>query len=77
MGYMNDTDRWLDAQLTAFSKGAIEFDEMKRNIREKILESYRNGCKAGAGHVREYRGTGAEGAQSPAPPRGGRGNRRG
>ena len=46
MGYMQDTDRWLDGQLDALSKDAIEYDEFKRNIRERILESYKNGLKA-------------------------------
>lgn len=46
MGYFQDTYRWLDAQFEALSKGALEYDEVKRNIGEKILESYRNGLKA-------------------------------
>ena len=46
MGYMQDTDRWLDAQFEAIAKRAIEYDELKRNIRERILESYRNGLAA-------------------------------
>ena len=60
MGYLQDTDRWLDAQFDALSKGAIEYDELKRNIRERILESYRNGLNANG--------------QSPAP-RGGNARR--
>ena len=46
MGYLQDTDRWLDGQLDALSKDAIAYDEFKRNIRERILESYKNGLKA-------------------------------
>jgi len=46
MGYLQDTDKWLDAQFEALMKEALEYDELKRNIREKILESYRNGLNA-------------------------------
>lgn len=55
MGYLNDADRWLDAQFEALSKGALEYAEVKQNIRERILESYRNGLAAAG--------------QSPAPKR--------
>jgi hypothetical protein len=50
MGYMQDADRWLDALLADEKLGV---DEVKRAIREKLLESYRNGLKAAG--------------QSPAP----------
>lgn len=31
------------------------FNQVKFAVRQKVLESYKNGCKAGAGHVRrEY-----------------------
>jgi hypothetical protein len=46
MGYMQDADRWLDTLLADFSEAKIGFDELKRAIREKLLESYRNGVKA-------------------------------
>jgi hypothetical protein len=59
MGYMQDTDRWLDALLADAADGKIGIDELKRAIREKLLESYRNGLKAA-------------GQQSPAPQRDGR-----
>jgi hypothetical protein len=43
MGYLNDADRWTVSQLEAFARGATTLDEMKRSIREKLLESYGNG----------------------------------
>jgi len=65
VGYMAQLDAWADANVIAplFSTEADEESDwetqvaqVKTAIREKILESYRNGCKAGAGHVRrEYR----------------------
>jgi hypothetical protein len=53
MGYMQDVDRWLDGLIEQVADEKMEVAELKRAIREKILESYRNGLK------------GAE--QSPAP----------
>jgi hypothetical protein len=52
MGYLQEVDRWLDDLLTEVSEERIGVTELKRAIREKILESYRNGEKVG---------------QSPAP----------
>jgi hypothetical protein len=46
MGYLQDVDQWLDALLTDVSDGKIGVPELKRAIREKVLESYRNGLKA-------------------------------
>ena len=46
MGYLQEVDRWLDALLSDICEGKIEVPELKRAIREKILESYRNGLKA-------------------------------
>ena len=45
MGYMQDVDRWLEELLQDFAEGRT-FDDLKRAIREKILESYRNGQDA-------------------------------
>jgi hypothetical protein len=45
MGYMQDADRWLDALLADVTEEKIGVDELKRAIREKLLESYRNGLK--------------------------------
>ncbi len=47
MGYMQEVDRWLDDLLIEVSEQRIGLPELKRAIRELILESYRNGEKAG------------------------------
>jgi hypothetical protein len=46
MGYLQDVDRWLDTLLDDCSTEKIGVPELKRAIREKILESYKNGLKA-------------------------------
>ena len=46
MGYMQEVDRWLDVIFTDLADGNTSYDETKRDIRERILESYRNGVKA-------------------------------
>ena len=53
MGYLQEVDRWLDAILTDLADGKMQLDELKRDIRSRILESYKNGLKAAG--------------QSPAP----------
>jgi len=53
MGYLQEVDRWLDMLCTDLADQKITFSEMKRDIRSRILESYKNGLKAGG--------------QSPAP----------
>jgi len=53
MGYLQEADRWLDAIFTDLADGKISFAEVKRDIRNRILESYKNGLKAAG--------------QSPAP----------
>lgn len=58
MGYLQETDRWLDVILTDLADGKIDLAELKRDIRSRILESYKNGLKAAG--------------QSPAPPDAGR-----
>jgi len=55
MGYLQEVDRWRDVILSDLADGKMSFAELKRDIRERILDSYRNG-KAAAG-------------QSPAPQR--------
>lgn len=45
MAYMQDVDRWLEELLQDFVEGRT-FDDLKRAVREKILESYRNGQQA-------------------------------
>jgi hypothetical protein len=47
MGYLQEVDRWLDMLFTDLANEKISFDEMKRDIRSRILESYKNGLKAG------------------------------
>ncbi len=65
--FMEELDQWADAAVLApllwtNEEGEAEevsehtLKQVKYAIREKVLESYKNGCKAGAGHVRrEYR----------------------
>lgn len=53
MGYLQEVDRWLDALFTDLANEKIGYDDVKRDIRSRILESYRNGLKAAG--------------QSPAP----------
>lgn len=52
MGYLQEVDRWLDVIFTDLADGKMDYAEVKRDIRSRILESYKNGVKAG---------------QSPAP----------
>ena len=53
MGYLQEADRWLDAIFADLADEKMSFAEVKRDIRERILQSYKNGLKAGG--------------QSPAP----------
>lgn len=53
MGYMQETDHWLDALFADLADNRVSYADVKRDIRERILESYRNGLKAAG--------------QSPAP----------
>ena len=53
MGYLQEVDRWLDVIFADLASGKESFDETKRDIRSRILESYKNGLKGAA--------------QSPAP----------
>ena len=45
MSYMHDIDRWLDGLLAALPDDARA--DAKREIRAKLLDSYRNGQAAG------------------------------
>ena|ERR1035441_8712986 len=47
MGYLQEVDRWLDGLIEQVVEEKMEVPELKRALREKILESYRNGQKAG------------------------------
>ena len=53
MGYLKEADAWLDMLFRDHADGKLGYEEMKRDIRERILDSYRNGLKAAG--------------QSPAP----------
>ena len=46
MGYLQEADRWLDAIFADLADGKMSFAEVKRDIRERILQSYKNGLKA-------------------------------
>ena len=46
MGYFQEVDRWLDVIFADLADGKMSFDELKRDIRTRILESHRNGVKA-------------------------------
>ena len=46
MGYLQEVDRWLDVIFTDLADGKLTYPDMKRDIRERILQSYRNGVKA-------------------------------
>ena len=54
MGYFQELDRWLDVIFTDLADNKMSYDEVKRDIRERILDSYRNGQKA-AGQGRAER----------------------
>ena len=53
MGYLQEVDRWLDMLFADLADGKADYAEVKREIRSRILESYKNGLKAAG--------------QSPAP----------
>jgi hypothetical protein len=46
MGYLQEVDRWLDVIFADLADNKMSYDEVKREIRERILDSYRNGQKA-------------------------------
>ena len=67
MSFMQELDHWTDANVITPAFNATQDDwepavaEVKKAIREKVLESYKNGCKAGAGHARkEFREGGSQ-----------------
>ena len=79
MKYFEELDSWLSAVLIAEEDENEEqwFARVKKQLKEKILESYRNGQKAGLDPKKPY----TEKGESPAPrgksfrpwpPRGGR-----
>lgn len=46
MGYLQEVDRWLDMLATGLANGEMSYEEMKKDIKERILQSYKNGLKA-------------------------------
>jgi len=46
MGYLQEVDRWLDVIFTDLADGKMSYEDVKREIRERILDSYHNGQKA-------------------------------
>ena len=63
-GFMEKLDQWTEENifaplLSTDEDGQSEelsqeiLDQVKHAIRAKILESYKNGCRSGAGHVRK------------------------
>ena len=47
MGYLQEVDQWLDVIFADLANGKASYPEVKRDIRERILDSYRNGVEAG------------------------------
>jgi hypothetical protein len=47
MGYLQEVDRWLDVIFADLADGKMDYAGIKRDIRERILDSYRNGLAAG------------------------------
>ncbi len=46
MGYLQEVDRWLDMLCNDLADGKVSYAEMKGDIRERILQSYKNGLAA-------------------------------
>ena len=46
MGYLQEVDRWLDVLFKDHADGKTSYADVKRDIRERILDSYRNGLAA-------------------------------
>ena len=47
MGYLQEVDQWLDVIFADLADGKASYHDVKRDIRERILDSYRNGVEAG------------------------------
>jgi len=67
MGYLQEVDRWLDELLVEVSEERLEVAELKRAIREKILESYRNGQQAGGQSPASEKPTKSRSQNKPEP----------
>ena len=55
INYMALLNAWTDEMIIEplLQEGADAIESVQKAIREKTLESYKNGCKAGAGAVRK------------------------
>ena len=55
VSFMQELDQWTEANIlkVAAQPGEKTAHEIKYAIREKVLESYKNGLRAGAGAVRK------------------------
>ena len=47
MGYLKEVDQWLDVIFADLANGKTSYHDVKRDIRERILDSYRNGVEDG------------------------------
>jgi hypothetical protein len=52
-GYLQEADGWLDALFKDHADGKLSYAGLKHDIKDRILQSYKNGLKAAG--------------QSPAP----------
>lgn len=47
MSYFNETDAWIEELLNIILPSEEDVEEMKKQMKAKLLESYRNGQVAG------------------------------
>ena len=47
MSYFKDIDTWISDLLIAYDEEKIDYEEFKQTIKDKLLQSYRNGQAAG------------------------------
>lgn len=67
MGYMQEVDRWLDVLSFDLADGKLSYEEMKKDIKERVLQSYKNGLKAAQSPTPLKRGSRREEAQPTRP----------
>ena len=46
MNYNQDTDRWFEDMLSNLANQKMTLEDAKRAIRERLLQSFKNGLKA-------------------------------
>ena len=66
MGYMQEVDHWVEGLINELFEEPERAPLIKRAIREKLLESYRNGMKAAGKPVAAPRNS----ERPRTPPRG-------